>query len=213
MNICVNYYGQPRGCKPTLENYMNNIHDNTNKFHILYTTWKTEDITQFKNIFPNSYIRQVEPNLENYHHVIEKFGDFIKNYLMYLYIIKNSLDTIKEYEDKHKIKFDVIITIRPDNLILKSPLKDYYNELYNNQDVMLLALGPCWDLYKTGAYQAATSLSSREHAELHLNIIDIIHLLNIEGRNELHPETSAFNLLKYYTIKYKFCDYWVSTIR
>lgn len=65
MNICVNYWGQPRLMDVIKNVYDTQIKDDSNNFHICYSTWKTEDVSTFKRIFPNSYIKQYDmPNLE-----------------------------------------------------------------------------------------------------------------------------------------------------
>jgi hypothetical protein len=129
MNICVNYWGQPRLMNIIERVYKTQINDNINNFHICYSTWKTEDISRFKEIFPNSYIIQYDlPNLENYKDVIQKYeydittiSRDITNYIYGLYIKEQSINTINNYMKCKNITFDFIITLRPDS--------DIYNGL------------------------------------------------------------------------------------
>ena len=50
MNVCINYYGQPRTLdhmKHTFDNYFAKTKYN---LHIIYTTWDHTDISKFKEI-------------------------------------------------------------------------------------------------------------------------------------------------------------------
>jgi hypothetical protein len=206
-----------------MENYLNNIYDNINEFYILYTTWKTEDTSKFNDIFPNSYIKQIDNiNIDNYIDIINNYdldntnksnGNNIENYIKYLYIKTNSLNTIIDYEKINNITFDIIITIRPDILISKKPLSDYYTELYNNPEYILLPQGPSYDMYNQGAYQCSICLCSRKNIELILSKLKILKNLTLDNCNIFHPETTGFKLIKYYNLKYKFVDYYIQMIR
>ena len=137
MNICLNYYGQPRGCKKLKENYLNNIKDDINTFHCVYTTWNTEDISEFKNIFPDSFINQIEkPNISYFSYFKDNYtmdhtwvsnNVPMDNFLYFLYIKTNSIKTIEKYEEINNIKFDIVITLRPDHYFTGTNINYYYN--------------------------------------------------------------------------------------
>jgi len=212
MNICVNYWGQPRLMNIIEDIYKTQINDNINNFHICYSTWKTEDISRFKAIFPNSYIKQYDyPNLENYKDIIQKYkydgttiSRDITNYIYGLFIREQSINTINEYMNIKNITFDFIITIRPDTDIYNGLLHSYYYNILENTNFLYVATHPRYDVYNQGAIPNALLISSYNNMK---NILKFpnFELIAIDG-NYIHPETSTGKQVIYNQIPIKYMN-------
>lgn len=195
MNICVNYWGQPRLMNIIEGVYKTQIDDNINNFHICYSTWKTEDITKFKEIFPNSYVKQYDfPDLENYKEIIKKYeyhhySNDIARYIFGLFIRDKSINTINEYMNMKNIEFDFIITIRPDSNIYDGILNKYYSIIKENVNLLHTATHPRYDVYNEGAVPDALLISNYN------NMKKILKFPNFEtiavNGNIVHPETAT----------------------
>ncbi len=218
MNICVNYYGQPRGYKYIEENFNNKINDNKNNFHILYTTWNTETTEKFNEIFSNhkTYVRKIDyPDKEEYKDLIEKytldptnsFKGGKEHLLNVLYIKYSSLKTIEEYEKINKINFDMVISLRPDIKICTNDLFSHYDYFMTKNDYIFGASGPQWDIYNEGSWQGICIICNRENTNKCLSDLLVIEHITLKNTNIIHPETSQFKLLKYYNLKYEYLNF------
>ncbi len=220
MNICINYYGQPRGLKVIEKNFYDNIYDNKNNFHILYTTWVTENTDDFKKVFNNSFIKKYEvPDMNDYIDIIQNYSmdgtqvNGIENYLKYLIIKNNSLQTIIEYEKNNNLKFDIIITMRPDHIFYGDKISDYYDYFITKKDYIFIPCDPCYDIYGEGAYQCSFSMCNNNNINKILSKIKIIKYLTLNNQNVFHPETTGFKLLLYYNLKYEKINFICNMIR
>lgn len=197
MNICINYWGQPRKLKIIKEVYESQLKDNINNFHICYSTWKTEDVQDFKAIFPDAYVIQYDlPDFTLYEDIIFKFkydhttvSKDIKNYILGLYIREQSLKTINKYIQNHNIIFDFIITLRPDTNIYNGNLKQYYDNINNNSNILYLAKEPRYDIYNQGAVPDALLISNFYNMNKLISF-PIFENIAIDG-NIIHPETAT----------------------
>lgn len=231
MKICFNFVGQPKNIYNLQEMYNSYLHDPVNECYILYTTWKTEDTTEFQTIFPNAYIHLIDiPNedensvfknlITNYELDITNIrnGNFLKHTMLGFYCRDYSRHTIIQYENINHIKFDIIITLRPD-IKLKQNIFVYYNDIFDDSDLKLdisphydsiyndfiysdkkhiLFVGndPCWDVYYEGAYPAALSISKRDDMIYLLDFMDILHNCTLHNKNIFHPETAYFKIVQ-----------------
>ena len=200
-NICVNYYGQPRNIDNCTNIFNNFIFDYNCKFTILYTTWNTENIEQFKDKFENAYIRCIDKPEE------KKFKDLINKYkvdqtnshktlyhcLLGLYIKYESGNTIKEYI-KNTYNFDIIITLRTDTKLSKNPYFNFYNNIIDNS--VYIPNEPKYDVYKNGACPDTSFMSNQNVMLKILNQVnDFQHC--ILKNTIYHPESSFYNYLIY----------------
>jgi hypothetical protein len=212
MNICVNYWGQPRLMNIIEDIYKTQINDNINNFHICYSTWKTENISIFKEIFPNSYIKQYDyPNLENYSDIIQNYkydnttiSRDITNYIYGLFIREQSINTINEYMNINNVSFDFIITIRPDTDIYNGLLYSYYNNILENKKFLYVATHPRYDIYNQGAIPDALLISNYN------NMKKILKFPNFEtiaiNSNIIHPETATGKNVIYNQVPIKYMN-------
>ena len=216
INVCLNYYGQPRNIDITRDTYYKFIHIDDNKhklpfnvkYHIIYTTWKSEDVSKFKQLFPCSYIEQIEePNMENYNFLIENYKVDITNpykninhYIKGFHIKKSSFKTIEKYENDNNINFDFIITIRPD-IYLNNYLPKFY-ELINKKldNTVYTAVEPKFAVYNSPALPDVICISNKKTMEKILNQLSILEHCTVNGSNFFHPETSFYNALRYYNL-------------
>ncbi len=220
MNICINYYGQPRGLKIIENNFYEKVYDNKNNFHILYSTWSSENTEDFKKIFPNSFIKKYDlPDMNNHIDLIQNYGmdssqvNGIENYIKYLTIKNNSLQTIIDYEQIKKINFDIIITMRPDHIFYNDNLYNYYDYFMTKDDYIFVPVDPCYDIYGEGGYQCSFCMCNRTNIDKILSKIQIIKYLTLNNTNIFHPETVGFKLLKYYNLKYEKINFICNMIR
>lgn len=214
MNICVNYWGQPRQLNIIEDIYKNQINDNINNFHICYSTWKTENIENFKKIFPNAYIKQYDfPDLSLYNNIIDNYhyddttvSRDIKNYILGIYILEQSLKTINEFKEMNNVNFNFIITIRPDTDIYNGTLFSYYSDINNNinndNNTFYTANSPRFDVYNEGAVPNALFISNLHNMSKLLTFPDFKNISIMQ--NIIHPETAAGKNIKYnkFNLKY-----------
>lgn len=194
MNICLNYYGQPRILNSTKSNY-DNFNADKHNLHILYTTWNTESIDEFRLLFPHAYIKQIEkPNIDKFKDYLTKYSmdpsnpnKTILHYLYGLYIKQKSQETIKEYP----VKFDVILTLRTDCQIRGGPISKFFNNIQPN--CIYVANSPGYDIYHTGSIPDMLCIATPETMMTILNQLDLFYKCCVNETNFLHPETSFYN--------------------
>lgn len=212
MNICINYWGQPRLLNVIQNIYDSQINDKINNFYICYTTWKNEDITKFNKIFPNSYINQIDyPEINNYKYIINHFkydsyNPDIKHCILGLYVRERSLDTVSAYQEKLNIKFDFIITIRPDSEIREKKLFDYYSYINLNPEYIYLADRPRYDIHNKGAVPDALIISTLDSLKEILKFPDF-NKVAVNG-NYIHPESTTGQMIRFSKIKCIFLDFY-----
>ena len=213
MNICLNYYGQVRNNSITTETYKKYIDDKKNNIYVLYTTWDTENVTQFKDYFTNSYIRQINvPNLyDEYSDIINKCKmdptnphKSITHYLFGLYIKKESYNTINTFEEEKNIKFDVIISMRT-SVYINNNISNYYNAILNNVNdehcTVFVANEPCFDVYNQGALPDVFYITRNKSVMKNvLSEIDILDHCLITNTNFFHPEASFYKSLAHFKL-------------
>ena len=206
MKICLNYYGQPR-----ILNNMKRIYEDFLKhpdieYHILWTTWKTEDIIEFKQLFPSAYIKQFdEPEMSIYNDIINNYSmdpgnpnKTIEHYVKGLHIKKMSKYTIEEYEKTSSVEFDFIITLRCDTYIHDNHLYIYYEKiLHDLNNNVFVANGPNFAVYKEDANADVMCISNKQIMFKILSQIDILFFCNLLNTNFFHPETSFNKALKH----------------
>ena len=212
LNICVNYWGQPRQLKIINDIYNNQIKDNINKFYICYSTWKNEDVDGFKKIFPDAYIIQYDlPDLsiykdiiDNYKYDITSISQDISNYVLGLYIREKSLHTINNYTIMNNITFDIIITLRPDTDIYNGNLNEHYNFINSNinSNIVFVPDKPRYDIYNQGAVPDALLVSNIYNMNKILSFPKFENIA-IYG-NIIHPETATGKHILYnnFILKY-----------
>jgi hypothetical protein len=205
LKIGVSYWGQPRIIQHTFENFTNTILDNKNEFHILYSTWNTENIDEFKTFFSNAYIKQYErPNLgeiDIYKNILDKYRidptnsnnkKNLEHYLLGLYIKKSSGNTIIEYENRKNIKFDIVISLRTDTRIYNGDMRIFYNIVFdiNSDKKIFVANEPKFDIYSNGSSPDVIMFGKSENIKKALCHLDIIDKTAVTDANFIHPETS-----------------------
>lgn len=207
MKICINYYGQPRNVSLTRNIYDHFIHDQHNEFYILYTTWTTENVNDFKKIFTSAHINQIDlPNITTYNDLITNYNldntnqhKSIEHYVKGLYIKKMSYHTIDNVEKKNNINFDFIISLRTDIYMADNRLSifyDYINKNLNNN--IFLAAGLKFDVYNEGAEADTICISNKQIMFKVLSQFDILPVCTLSNKNIFHPETSFKKCLSYY---------------
>lgn len=216
VNVCLNYYGQLRDINRLKEMYYKYIHiiendlNNQNvKYHVIYTTWNTEDVSGFKEFFPNSYIEQIDqPNMENYNYLIDKYKIDVTNshksmdhYVKGMYVKQMTCTTIKNLENINNINFDFIVTLRTDIYINKY-LPSYYDIIINDleDDTVYVPNEPKFAIYQTPALPDVITISNKKVTEKVLNQLSILEHCTVNGSNFFHPETSFYNCLKYFDL-------------
>jgi hypothetical protein len=212
MKICLNYYGQNRDInitKYTFENFIKS--DNVDiEYYILYTTWDTENTNEFKELFQNSFIEQIEyPNLNNYKFIIDNYkmdptnpNKTIEHYLLGLYIKKMSYKTIEKFEECNNINFDFIISLRTSIYLYDNHLSVFYNDINQNLiNKIYVAKDPCFDVHPNQpALPDIISIANKNITKKQLEQIDVLDNCLVIGTNFFHPESSFFNILKHHKI-------------
>jgi hypothetical protein len=187
--------------------YETQINDKINNFYICYTTWKTEDVTKFKRIFPNSYINQIDhPDLtsDKYKNIIANFkydsyNPDIKHYILGLHVREQSLNTVSSYQKYINVKFDFIITIRPDTEIKENTLFNFYSLIHLNPAYIYVPDRPRYDIYNKGTVPDAliiTNMNSLKEIFKFPNFNDI----KVNG-NLIHPESATGQMIQFSKIK------------
>jgi len=207
MKICINYYGQPRNVGLTRKIYDNFVHDQHNEFYILYTTWTTENIIDFKNLFTSAHINQIElPNITIYNDIVTNYNldntnpyKSIEHYVKGLYIKKMSSYTIDNFEKINNIKFNFIISLRTDIYMADNRLSVFYDYINNNlNNNIFLASGPKFDVHNEGAEPDTICISDKQNTFKVLSQFDILKFCTLYNKNIFHPETSFKKCLSYY---------------
>ena len=209
MHICLNIYGQPRNIELTINTYTNSIKIPNVKFHILYTTWDTENIDQFERYFPDAFIRQYKhPDLNNYSHITDnliidptnrKLDRCIQHSVLGFYIKSMTEHTIKEYESINHINFDFIITTRSD-IWLNTNIGCFYNHICNiiNDNTVFVANDPAYTIYNDQpSIPDSMFIANRLVTSKIIRQLDFLQHCAVKNTNYIHPESSFFNALSY----------------
>ncbi len=204
MNICVNFFGQPKFVNNAKYIYNNFIKDNSNNFHILYTTWEDENIEVFENDFPGAFIRKIKkPDesvfdkdlLENYKMDYSNAHKTMSRYLYGFYIKAQSKETVLEYERTHNIEFDVIVTVRIYTK-LKNSISPYYERIKNDSENVYVASERLFNIHNSPSYPDTFVASNRSIGLDILDCFDVLKESTIHNSKIFHPETSAYNIIK-----------------
>ena len=215
LKVCLNFWGQPKNIQNLQYIYEKFLHDPQYDFFVLYTTWKSENITSFKNIFPSSYINLIDlpsDNDLNYIDIVNNYdldssnkgnGRIINNYFLGMYSKDYTRNTINCFENNNNIKFDIIVTLRPD-IRLFTNISYYYTEIYNTCNTIFVASEPRYDIYREGAYPDALCISKRNEMFLLLEFINELKSNTLNNTNVFHPETTSYKIIinKQLLIKY-----------
>jgi hypothetical protein len=210
MNICINYYGQPRKLVDCLRVFNDTISDSRYNIKICYTTWIDEDISEFKDLFPTAFIRQVNrpPSIDS----ITKFSmdrsnpnKSVIHYGLGLYIKQQSKQTIIDYEQQLNIKFDIVVQARTDAYVWKDTLIKYYDNVV--KDVIYVGSEPRFDIYNTGAVPDVLYFGTRDTILSTLDHLDVVSNTVVKDSGYFHPETSLYNLFVYLGFKVYYCSF------
>ncbi len=212
MKICLNYYGQIRDIGILRRTFKDFIQTgNENQYHIIWTTWKTEDVSLFKHQFPNSYTLQYEePNMDNYKYITSNYNLDITNnqrktishYVKGLYIKSKSIETITKYEKEHNIDFDMIITLRCDTIIHDNHLYGFYEQILENaHNTIFLANGPRFAIYNEPADADSMFIANKQVSFKMLAQIDILPHCVINNTIYFHPETAFTKAILYLNLR------------
>lgn len=223
MKIGIIFTGQPRTILQTYENIKNSIMDNKHEYKIYYFTWKSEDITIFKSVFPQADIYQIEPptinnelfttwiNADIKRWVPEEDGTnmLLFTYFLQLYIRNYAGETINSINKN--MCFDLLLHLRPD-IVFSKEITQYYNNI--NNDTIYITENPQY-------YTFPSLLSMNDFMCLGkpIEIINTLQLLNYipnlsikdnikdlfskTWNNFVHPETSLYiyiSVLLYYKV-------------
>ena len=213
IRICINYWGQPRNRESHARDIYNSriIHPNSNEnnyeFHIVYSTWKDENIETFKKLFPEAYIKQYDkPDMGQYKNIIDNYkldksqpsSKSLERYLYGLYIKKLSTETIIKYQEQKKIKFDIVVSLRVDCNIWDGNVFDHYNNILKlnkinvNNNEIYFANENRYDIYNQGGVPDTLLLGNLNNVLLASKQIDIIEKTTLTNTKEIHPETAFF---------------------
>ena len=206
MKICINLCGQPKLIHNLKDEIYKYLYSNKHEYYILYSTWTTENVELVREIFPNAFVKQYTPSMNNdeFKYVYENYSPDCTNiqkskntYLFKKYIAQCSISTILECEKQNNIVFDIIITTRPDVKISSSHnLSTFFDNIFkNDENHAYVATQPRFDVYNQGAYPDAFIVSKRNTMLNILNTIDIIRHCSLPGTTQFHPETSDYKVL------------------
>ena len=211
LNICLNYYGQPRDTEITKNTFNTFINTNNINYYIVYTTWKDEKIDEFQQLFPNSYINLVDkPDMQNYDNLINNYRldnssilnrKSLEHYIMGLYIRKMSYTSIIAFEEKNNINFDFIVSLRPD-IYLDNHLCNFYDIIRTNLDnVVYVANNPTFAIYyNQPALPEGMFISNKINSKKILEQLDILDKCVVNNTNFFHPESSFYNAITFLQI-------------
>jgi hypothetical protein len=224
--ICINYVGQPRTFYKYYKNQFKNLPLNYKDFdiHFLFSTWenentdiyaeKTQDIK--KDIFIKKYSPPQkeefnwDPRFQHHHSNPQFHGKGVFNYFCQLKIWNHSNQTILEYENKNNLIFDYIIQLRPDTFFgyneeseNETGVKDI--SIYDNlEDNTIYTPSECrFDVYCCGSVPDQVRWGKRDC------ILKLNHAIEIAEKIqpvqfEIHPESSLFQIIKYYGFKLEY---------
>jgi len=221
MHICLNYFGQPRNIENTIIEFNQYIHSNDNNinYSILYTTWDTENVDEFKKHFKNSYINLIEkPDLSKYDYLINNYTlDYsnsyknIEHYVLGLYIKKMSYTTIINFEKSQNINFDFIITLRTDTC-LNNHLSNFYSDVIKNlNNTVYVANHPKFSIHNQPSLPNTFFIADKRTTKKILEELDISQYCNIKNTNFFHPESSFYNVMVYSNIDINELDLYAFT--
>ncbi len=217
MNICLNFYGRPKNIQNLKDVYDKYLYNEKYNYHIVYTTWKTENIDKFRSFFPNAYINQIDcPDETNelYKNITTNYnvdptnlanGRNIKGFFLGMYSKDYSRHTIVEYEEQNNIKFDIIVSLRPD-IKLDKNVSVYFDKFVNN--TIFVGSDPCYDIYNQGAYPHQFDMANRNDMLQLLDFITILNTCTVDGTNFFHGETSGYKILKRKNLQIFYLDFY-----
>ena len=210
INICLNYYGQPRDTEITKNTFNTFINTSNNiNYHIVYTTWKDENIDAFQQLFPNSYINLVDkPDMQNYDNLINNYRiddsnnwrKSMEHYIIGMYIKKMSYTTINDFEEKNNINFDFIVSLRTDTY-LDNHLCNFYDIIGRNLDnVVYVANNPTFAVHNQPALPDVMFISNKNTSKKILEQLDVLDKCAVNNTNFFHPESSFYNAITFLKI-------------
>lgn len=218
IKVCLNFWGQPKNIQNLQNMYESFIYDPQYDFFIVYTTWNSENITTFKNFFPTSYINLIDlpsTNDPNYMDIVNNYtldwtnkanGRLIKSYFLGLYCKDYSRNTINNFETNNNIKFDIILTLRPDTKLFTN-ISHFYKEINNTSNTICVASEPRYDIYREGSYPDALCISKRNEMFQLLDFINELKLNTLYNTNIFHPETASYKIIVNKNLLIKYLDF------
>lgn len=219
IKVCLNFWGQPKNMQNLQDIMSKYLYDSKFDFFILYTTWKSENITTFKIFFPNSYINLIDlPPYDdvNYMDIINNYdldvtnknnGRTINNYFLGLYCKDYTRNTITDFEVERNIKFDIILTLRPD-INLNTNISHFYEEINNTSKTIFVASEPRFDIYNQGSYPDVLCISKRDEMLELLELINSLKFCILDNTNNFHPETSSYKLIMNKNLLIKYLNFY-----
>ena len=145
-----------------------------------------------------------------HHHSNPHLGPGVFNYFCQLKIWNHSNQTILEYENKNNIIFDYIIQLRPDTFFgynesceNETAIKDI--SIYDNlEDNTIYTPTECrFDVYGYGSVPDQVRWGKRDCILKLNNAIEIAEKLQ-PVPFEVHPESSLFQIIKYYNFNLQY---------
>jgi hypothetical protein len=201
MPICINYYGQPRELERTKRMYDEFLASSSHDVYICYTTWDTESINEFRELFPNAYIRQIPlPDTEAlYSEPIHRFSidptnssrKSMAHYILGLYIKKHSYYTIEQLSRDIGATFDSVVSLRTDVYLYDCIIKDMYDMLTTfKTNTVFVANEPKFNIYGEFGLPDVFYISDMPTMTKILFQLDILEECIVPEKNFFHPETS-----------------------
>jgi hypothetical protein len=202
MPICINYYGQPRELERTKRVYDQFLESSSHDIYICYTTWDTESIKEFRELFPNAYIRQIPvPDTEAlYSDIIQRYSidptnshrKSTEHYILGLHIKKHSYYTIEQLSHDIGTTFDIVVSLRTDVYLYDFIIKDKYDDLLTRvkTNTTFVANEPKFNIYGEFGLPDIIYLSDMPTMQKILFQLDIIRECVVPGKQFFHPETS-----------------------
>jgi hypothetical protein len=212
MKICILYTGQVRISE--IEKNIKFLIDDKNEYFYLLNTWDDQDVSEFKTIFNESFIKFNERPTDNLVNKISENSNIIYphhystpfyNYTCSLYIKYSSIKFLEEID----IAFDVVVVLRTDTKLWKN-ISYLYNNL--NENSIYTPIGPTWDitsgdiLYGKNACSDVIFFGKPESIKKALTQINNVDATKFNG-NYIHPETSLCNYFKYLNLNIIRCQF------
>ena len=204
MKICISYSGQPRmldHAKRTFDSLFAPLSKSGHECHVMYTTWDHTNVEKYVALFPMAHVRQVAQPKDEVYEAYERnfrqltFQHTMTNYMLGLYIRKETVNTINQYEAMHHIDFDVIISLRTDTLIqLDRSIEWCCEQAMANGNSIFVGDRERFDVTGRGACPDMFIVASKGAALKCLNQHDHIEGCSFiyEGEKTVHPETSCY---------------------
>lgn len=199
MPICINYYGQPRELERTKRVYDEFLESSSHDVYICYTTWDTESIKEFRELFPKAYIRQIPlPDTEAlYSDIIKRHSidpsnrsrKSMAHYILGLHIKKHSYYTIEQLSQDIGATFDLVVSLRTDVYLYDFIIKDTYDTTVKT-NTAYVANAPKFNIYGEFGLPDVFYLSDMPTMQKILFQLDIIDECVVPGKKFFHPETS-----------------------